>query len=149
MGSQDIEVFVICAADDIERGSARAFSLSRIDETGESRPFPIVVIRTHDNAYVGYVNSCPHEGVWLNIGSGDFFTQDRAFLKCGRHGATFEIDSGLCIEGACNGKSLQPIALAVIDGEVCLCGERLVEDDRPFGGFEEQDETMDIMIHPD
>jgi len=149
MGSEEIEVFVICASDDIERGGARAFSLSRIDVSGESRPFPIVVIRTHDNAYVGYVNACPHDGVWLNIGSGDFFTQDRAFLKCGRHGATFEIDSGLCIDGPCNGKNLQPIALAVVDGEVCLCGEHLVEDDRPFGSFEDHDETMEIMIHPD
>jgi nitrite reductase/ring-hydroxylating ferredoxin subunit len=149
MGSDDIDVFVICAGDDIERGNARAFSLSRIEAAGESRPFPIVVIRTHDNAYVGYVNACPHEGVWLNIGSGEFFTQDRAFLRCGRHGATFEIDSGLCIEGPCNGKSLQPVALALVDGEVCLCGERLVEDDRPHGGFEDHEETMDIMIHPD
>ena len=149
MGEDEIEVFVICATDAIERGSARAFSLSRFDEAGESRPFPIVVIRTHDNEYVGYVNSCPHDGVWLNIGSGDFFTPDRAFLKCGRHGATFEIDTGLCIDGPCNGKNLQPIALAVVDGEVCLCGERLVEDDRPFDSFEDSDETMEIMIHPE
>jgi len=149
MDTEEIDVFVICASGDIERGSARAFSLSRIDGSGESRPFPIVVIRTHDNAYVGYVNACPHDSVWLNIGSGDFFTQDRAFLKCGRHGATFEIDSGLCIDGPCNGRNLEPIALAVVDGEVCLCGERLVEDDRPLGVFDGHDETMDIMIHPD
>ncbi|MBR0780994.1 Rieske (2Fe-2S) protein [Bradyrhizobium iriomotense] len=149
MDAEGIEVFVICASDAIERGGAKAFSLSRIDTSGESRPFPIVVIRTHGNDYIGYVNSCPHDGVWLNIGSGDFFTQDRAFLKCGRHGATFEIDTGLCIDGPCSGKSLQPIALAVVDGEVCLCGERLVEDDRPFGAFDDTDETMEIMIHPD
>jgi nitrite reductase/ring-hydroxylating ferredoxin subunit len=149
MATDDIEVFVICASDDIERGNARAFSLSRLDVSGESRPFPVVVVRTHDNAYIGYVNACPHNGVWLNIGSGDFFTRDRAFLSCGRHGARFEIESGLCIEGPCQGESLQPVALAVIEGEVCLCGERLVEDDRVFAGFDDQEETMDIMIHPD
>lgn len=146
---EEIEVFVICAGDAIERGGAKAFSLSRIDESGESRPFPVVVIRTHDNDYIGYVNACPHDGVWLNIGSGDFFTPDRAFLRCGRHGATFEIDSGLCIEGPCKTRSLQPIALAVVDGEVCLCGERLVEDDRPLDPFDDQEETMEIMIHPE
>ncbi|MFO1107727.1 MAG: Rieske 2Fe-2S domain-containing protein [Bradyrhizobium sp.] len=149
MSAEEIEVFAICPADAIERGGAKAFSLSRLDEAGEARPFPIVVIRAHDSSYVGYVNACPHEGVWLNFGSGDFFSADRAFLKCGRHGATFEIDSGLCIEGPCQGKNLQPIALAVVDGDVCLCGERLVEDDRPFGSFEDNDETMEIMIHPD
>lgn len=149
MDAGEIEVYVICATDEIERGDAKAFSLSRIDASGESRPFPIVVIRTHDNDYIGYVNACPHDGVWLNIGSGDFFTPDRAFLKCGRHGATFEIDSGLCIDGPCKGKSLQPIALAVVDGEVCLCGERLVEDDGPPDPFTDNDETMEIMIHPE
>lgn len=149
MGFDEIEVFVVCATDAIERGGARAFSLSRVDAAGESRPFPIVVIRTHDNDYLGYVNACPHDGVWLNFGSGEFFAPDRAFLRCGRHGAIFEIDSGLCIEGPCKAKSLQPIALAVVDGEVCLCGERLVEDDRRLDPFEDSDETMEIMIHPD
>jgi len=149
MDTDEIEVFVICATDAVERGGAKAFSLSRIDASGESRPFPIVVIRTHDNDYIGYVNACPHDGVWLNIGSGDFFTPDRAFLKCGRHGATFEIDNGLGIDGPCQGKSLEPIALAVVDGEVCLCGERLVEDDQPRDPFDDHDETMEIMIHPE
>jgi len=149
MQPKEIPVFAVCTTDAIERGGAKAFSLSRIDEDGESRPFPIVVVRTYGNDYVGYVNSCPHEGVWLNIGSGQFFTPDRAFLKCGRHGATFEIESGLCIGGPCTGKSLPPIALAVVDGDVCLCGVALVEDDRSAHHLEDDDETMDIMIHPD
>ena len=53
-------VFVICAADSIERSNAKAFSLFRINEAGESRPFPIVVVRTQADDYIGYVNSCPH-----------------------------------------------------------------------------------------
>ncbi|WP_454631801.1 Rieske (2Fe-2S) protein [Bradyrhizobium cenepequi] len=149
MEAEEIEILVVCAADAIERGGAKAFSLSRIDAAGESRPFPIVIIRTHGNDYLGYINTCPHDGVWLNIGSGEFFAPDRAFLKCGRHGAIFEIDTGLCIEGPCKARSLQPIALAIVDGEVCLCGERLVEDDHPLNLFDDNDETMEIMIHPD
>ncbi|MCA6111330.1 Rieske (2Fe-2S) protein [Bradyrhizobium cenepequi] len=149
MGSQEIEVFTVCHADAIERGGAQGFSLSRIDASGESRPFPIVVVRTFDNDYHGYVNRCPHDGVWLNIGSGEFFSSDRAFLRCGRHGATFEIDSGFCIDGPCNGKALEPVALAVIGGDVCLCGVKLVEDNGFPDPFEDSDETMDIMIHPD
>jgi len=149
MSSKEIEVFVICSAGDIEPGSARAFSLSRITETGENRPFPILVVRTHANDYLGYVNACPHQGIWLNVGAGEFFTADRAFLKCGRHGAQFEIDTGLCIDGPCDGKSLKPIALAVADGDVCLCGVALVADERIPDPFDELDDTMDIMIHPD
>ena len=149
MGQSEIPVYVVCASDAIERGGAKAFSLSRIDESGESRPFPILIVRTHGNDYVGYVNACPHDGVWLNVGSGEFFTPDRAFLKCGRHGATFEIETGLCIAGPCTDKSLQPIALAVVDGDVCLCGVTLVEDDRSVHRFDDDEETMDIMIHPE
>ena len=149
MATNDIDVFVVCAAGDIERGSAKAFSLSRIAETGESRPFPIFIVRTGTDDYLGYVNACPHQGVWLNFGAGEFFSRDRAFLRCGRHGANFEIDTGLCVDGPCQGKSLQPVAVAVIDGEVCLCGVKLVEDDGFRQSFDDPDETMEIMIHPD
>lgn len=149
MSSTEIEVFTVCAADSIERGDARAFSLSRINEAGESRPFPIVIVRTHANGYFGYVNSCPHEGIWLNFGEGNFFTPDRTFLKCGRHGSIFEIETGLCIEGQCKDQSLEPIALAVVDGDVCLCGIALVEEDGMPNPFDDLDDTMEIMIHPD
>lgn len=149
MASGAIEVFVVCAADRIEPGDAKAFSLSRRDENGESRPFPIVVVRWHADDYYGYVNACPHESIWLNFGAGEFFSPDRAFLKCGRHGATFEVDTGLCVEGPCKGKSLEPLPLAVIDGEVCLCGVALVAEDDHRDPFDELDDTMEIMIHPD
>lgn len=149
MASQEIVVFAVCPAEAIEPGDAKGFSLSRIDDSGESRPFPIVVVRTFCNDYLGYVNRCPHDGVWLNIGSGKFFSPDRSFLRCGRHGATFEIGSGFCIDGPCNRKALEPVALAVIGGDVCLCGVKLVEENRFPDPFEDSDDTMDIMIHPD
>jgi len=147
--AKDVEVFVVCAADSIEPGGAKAFSLSRITETGETRPFLIVIVRPRAGDYVGYVNACPHQNIWLNVGAGEFFSRDRAFLRCGRHGAHFEIDTGLCIDGPCSGQSLQPLALAVIDGEVCLCGVKLVEDDRHAHPFDDLDDTMEVMIHPE
>ena len=148
MSSEQNNVFVICAADSIERSGAKAFSLSRINEAGEGRPFSIVVVRTHADDYLGYVNSCPHQGIWLNFGEVNFFTPDRAFLKCGRHGSVFEIDSGLCIDGPCKDKNLEPIALAVVDGEVCVCGIELEESAAPHP-FDDGDDTMEIMIHPE
>jgi len=149
MSSEKIELFAVCADGDIGRGDARAFSLSRVDETGESRLFPILIVKTHANGYFGYVNSCPHEGIGLNFGEGSFFTADRTFLKCGRHGSVFEIETGLCIGGPGQEKSLEPIALAVVDGDVCVYGITLVEDDAMPNPFDELDDTMDIMIHPD
>jgi nitrite reductase/ring-hydroxylating ferredoxin subunit len=149
MSTEANSVFVICSAKSIERGSARPFSLSRITENGDARPFPIVIVRTDADEFVGYVNSCPHEGIWLNFGAGEFFNSDRSLLKCGRHGAQFEIITGACVDGPCKGKSLEPLALTVIDGEVCLCGIDLVEDDGIPDPFADHDETMEIMIHPD
>ena len=149
MPSDEVELFAVCAAEDIERGDARAFSLSRVNVAGENRPFPILIVRTHANGYFGYVNACPHEGIWLNFREGNFFTPDRTFLKCGRHGAVFEIETGLCIDGACKDRSLEPIAIAVVDGDVCICGIALVEDDQMPNPFDELDDTMEIMIHPD
>jgi nitrite reductase/ring-hydroxylating ferredoxin subunit len=152
MPAEDVDVFVICDAREIGRGDAKAFSLSRLTPEGEGKPFPIVIVRTQADSFLGYVNTCPHNGTWLNIGSGEFFTQDRAFIKCGRHGAKFEIESGVCIDGPCKDKSLEPVALAVIDGEVCLCGIPLVEDDGipdPFRDIDEDDDMMEVMIQPD
>ena len=148
MSAGEIDVFVVCDATSIEQGDAKAFSLSRFNEAGESRPFPIVVVRTQGNEYFGYVNVCPHSGTWLNIGDGKFFSRDRAFLRCGRHGALFEIDTGICIEGECRGKSLEPVAIAVVDGDICICGVRLAEDHGP-DPFRDVDDTMEIMIHPE
>ncbi len=149
MSSKEMEVFVICTAGAIKPGNAKAFSLMRINGSGESRPLSIVIVHARENGYFGYVNACPHEGKWLNIGSGEFFTRDRAFLRCGRHGARFEIETGLCVEGCCKGKSLERIAVDVVDGEVCVCGIALVEDDEFAERFDEDDDTMEIMIHPD
>jgi nitrite reductase/ring-hydroxylating ferredoxin subunit len=149
MSSEDIDVYVICAASTIEPGSAKPFSLLRVNEAGESRPFPIVIVRKNAKEYFGYVNTCPHEGLWLNVGSGTFFDADRKYLRCGRHGAKFEIETGLCVEGACKAASLEPVAVTVVQGDVCICGVQLVEDDGLPHPFEELDDTMEIMIHPD
>jgi nitrite reductase/ring-hydroxylating ferredoxin subunit len=142
-----VELFVICSAESIEKNDAKAFSLSRITESGENRPFPIVIVRTNANDYFGYVNACPHKGIWPNFGEGSFFTRDRGFLKCGRHGSVFEIESGLCIDGPCREKSLEPIAVAVVGGEVCVCGIALEESAAP-NPFDDMDDGMEITIHP-
>lgn len=129
MSSEPNDVFIICDAKIIARGTAMPFSLARHSENGEARPFRIVMLRTRSDAYLGYVNICPHEGRWLNIGDGGFFTKDGAFLRCGRHGARFEIETGACVDGECAGKSLQRVSVEVLDGDVCVRGVALVEDD--------------------
>jgi nitrite reductase/ring-hydroxylating ferredoxin subunit len=148
---ENIDVFVICSAGTIAPGQAKAFMLARIDEAGENRPFPIFVLHTAANGYLGYVNICPHNGSLLNSAAGGFLSQDRKFLECGLHGAKFEINTGLCVDGPCAAKSLEPIAIAVIDGDICLCGVKLAEDDGipdPFT-YEEKDDIPEVLIQSD
>jgi nitrite reductase/ring-hydroxylating ferredoxin subunit len=141
--------YVVCRANDLTPGEARAFSLSRIAETGEARPFGIVVLRLSRHSYVGYVNACPHVGTWLNFNAGTFFNEERSRLKCGRHGAQFDVLTGLCVEGPCKGARLEHLAISVIDGDLCLSGVELEEGAGLRQGLEDCDDTMEIMIHPE
>ena len=75
------EIYAICSMDSIAVGDAKAFDLAKVDKNGESRPFRIVIIRETPFIYRGYVNVCPHEGVWLNIGTGVFFDFNRTISK--------------------------------------------------------------------
>ncbi len=151
-GSKPVEVFVVCSADDLSRGEARAFDLAEADGKGGSRPFRIVMARNGKGEFFAYRNACPHQGVWLNIGAGKFFDETGALLQCGRHGAKFTVETGKCLSGACEGAQLEAVALAVLDGDVCVHGVTLVEDDGVRGQVDEladdMDETMEITIHP-
>ncbi|MGJ0510700.1 hypothetical protein [Methylocystis sp.] len=41
---------------------------------------------------------------------------------------------------------IEPVALVVMDGDVCLCGVELAEEE--ISDDDDLDETMEIMIHP-
>ncbi len=90
----DVNVYVICSTQQIEPGAAKAFSLLRVTETKEIRPYSIFVVRTKADQFFGYVNVCPHQGAWLNIGAGSFFSGDGERLRCGRHNAEFDVEFG-------------------------------------------------------
>lgn len=142
------ELFVICAMDEIAPGAAKAFDLAEADDAGGAKPFRIVVARDRTGRFFAYRNACPHQGVWLNIGSGRFLDETGALLQCGRHGATFTIETGACVSGACEGAQLQKVLVEALDGEVCIAGVALVEEDPPLRHDDDMDETMEIMIHP-
>jgi len=149
MSADDIEVYAICELDEIAPGEAKAFNLSRLGDDGEARPYRIMVVRTGARDAVGYLNACPHQGTWLNVGAGEFFNKDGTMLRCGRHGSLFDIESGACTEGPCKDANLEPIALVVVGDDICLAGVTLVEEDvRPFP-YDDFDDTMEIMISPD
>src|SRR5664279_5971952 len=105
-GQGPIDYFVICSAADIDLGEAKAFDLAQSDGEGGAKPFRILVAHNGKGEFFAYRNSCPYQGVWLNVGSGTFLDETGELLKCGCHGAKFEIESGTCVSGACEGSRL-------------------------------------------
>ncbi|PYO28195.1 MAG: hypothetical protein DMD86_16745 [Candidatus Rokuibacteriota bacterium] len=65
----------------------------------------------HDGRHYAYVNRCPHAGTPLDWWPNEFFTEDGRRLICATHGAVFEPDTGLCVEGPCPGARLERLRI--------------------------------------
>jgi len=102
--------------------------LMREGENGEPKPWPIMITRKC-NQFYGYENACPHQGERLDTTPGQFLDEDENFITCGNHQAQFDPDTGECFIGPCKGERLTPINLVIDDGDVCLTGVVLAEED--------------------
>ena len=123
--------YIVCSMSDIPSQRARGFQLMQLDERGEARALSIVVVRWGKHVF-GYVNRCPHQGVNLDWEQETFLDPNYGHrLMCGKHGALFDLASGECVEGPCRGESLEPVALAVLDNDICITGVTLLEEDEP------------------
>ncbi len=70
-----------------------------------------------------YINRCAHVPVELDWIDGEFFDYSKLYLICATHGATYLPDSGLCVQGPCPGKRLEPVPVKEGDGQVLLVKE--------------------------
>ena len=122
------DAYTICAMNDIPSRKARGFTLMIVDDDGVQKPWSIVVVRWGRKVF-GYVNKCPHDGVNLDWERNQFFDPNGLRLMCGKHGALFELGTGVCTDGPCKGRALSPISTQIIDGDICVTGVTLVEDD--------------------
>ena len=53
------KLFVVCQTFQIEEGQATGFVLMRAEESGEPKPWPILITRK-SNQFFGFENTCPH-----------------------------------------------------------------------------------------
>jgi nitrite reductase/ring-hydroxylating ferredoxin subunit len=120
--------YAICSINDIPSRRARGFQLMIVDEDGAKRPWPIIVVRWGKQVF-GYLNRCPHDQVNLDWEHNQFLDPLGLRIMCGKHGSLFEIGTGACVEGPCKGDSLTPVALALLDDDICVTGVTLVEED--------------------
>jgi len=101
----------LCAVSDLTATGAKGITLT------DGREIVVVESSAGPRAFL---NSCPHNGVTLEILPDRFFDADRALLVCTAHGARFLPTSGLCISGPCAGRSLTPISVRVVGEDVSL-----------------------------
>ncbi|GGF65241.1 (2Fe-2S)-binding protein [Azorhizobium oxalatiphilum] len=140
------DLFAICSTYEIDDGDARGFVLARLDESGASRPWPILVTR-RSNAFYGFENACPHKGVRLDTVPGEFLDEEGNFLSCGVHHARFDLDTGHCFIGPCQGQALTPVKLVIDDGDICLVDVNLAEEDGL--DIDDPDAFPEVMIISD
>lgn len=102
----------LCAAADIPDGSGRTFVF------GEGRnALGVIVLRAGDDV-TAFVNLCPH--FWIPLNVGERPATFRNHVLCANHYAAFRFRDGYCVEGPCEGSSLDPVPLAVRDGRVAV-----------------------------
>lgn len=131
--------YAICSINDIPSRRAMGFQLMIVDENGTKRPWPIIVVRWGKQVF-GYVNECPHDKVNLDWERNQFLDPNGLRIMCGKHGSLFEIGTGTCVDGPCKGEGLTPVALTLLDDDICVTGVTLVEDDEVLPD-EEREET--------
>lgn len=122
------ELFAVCRTHEIDEEQARGFWLAIKAESGETKPWPILITRKGKH-FFGFENVCPHAGNRLDTVPGQFLDEDGNFLTCGAHRAQFDIDTGKCFIGPCQGQQLTPVKLVIDDGDVCVTGVELAEED--------------------
>jgi nitrite reductase/ring-hydroxylating ferredoxin subunit len=140
------ELFVVCSTLEVEDGEAQGFTLMRKTEDGGATPWPILITRKGSGVF-GFENACPHAGSRLDTVPGQFLDDDGNFLTCGKHRAQFDLDTGHCFIGPCQGQRLTPVKLVIDDGDICITGIDLAEED----GLDlvEPDQMPEVMITSD
>lgn len=140
------ELYAVCRTADIGEGQVVGFVLAKAQATGGPRPWPILVTRKGNHFY-GFENACPHQGVPLDRAPGEFLDPEGNFLQCGQHRARFDPDTGYCFIGPCQGQRLTSVKVVVDDGDVCVTGVTLAEED----GLDlaDPDAMPEVMIQPD
>ncbi|MDN3650400.1 Rieske (2Fe-2S) protein [Reinekea marina] len=93
----------LCSIHDIQESNSKGF---------DSPHGAIFVVKKDDQIFV-YKNECPHLGVNLEFQEDVFLDQDGALIECSTHGALFEIESGNCLAGPCQGEHLTAIPFKI------------------------------------
>jgi nitrite reductase/ring-hydroxylating ferredoxin subunit len=106
----------LCAVEDVPDSGARGFTPPACGA------HPLFAVRRGRAVFV-YRDECPHLGAQLAWCRHEYLSADGRHIVCFAHGARFEIETGLCVEGPCLGQSLTPVPQEVdAEGQLRLIG---------------------------
>lgn len=74
----------------------------------------------YQGKYHAYINRCRHMTTPLDFVRYQFFTEDGKQLICLTHGAIYQPETGLCVDGPCKGLSLYRLPVLVDQGDVLV-----------------------------
>ncbi len=98
----------LCEVHSIAEGDCRGFDLP-----GRR----LFAVKKNMQCHV-YENRCPHQGIQLHWMEHQFLDRSKTYIQCSTHGALFEPETGLCIEGPCLGSHLKRIDSEQRDGKL-------------------------------
>ena len=102
----------LCRLDEIPDNCSKGF----LPEGGDDQVFAV----RRGVEVVVYLNSCPHNWRPLEYMRDRFLSPGGDRIICYAHGAHFDIGSGKCFHGPCEGKSLVPVPVLVENGDVWI-----------------------------
>ena len=95
--------------------------------SGEGQKIAVIIF-AKNGKYSVFLNSCPHTGVRLEWRPDDFMDPSNTYFQCAMHGALFQTNDGLCIDGPCVGASLLELKSVVRDGVLYLLSGQPIPD---------------------
>ncbi len=105
---------VVCPLHELADPGARGFTMGNGD-------WPLRGFVVRRGALVrAYLNHCPHAGFPLNWTPHAFLAPEAPLILCSMHGALFEIETGRCVSGPCEGLGLRELPVRVDRGYVML-----------------------------
>lgn len=113
----------ICSLEEVPAESSIAFRYSELGLEREA-----FLTKLDDGTPVAYLNECQH---WTDVrlDEGDGALVRDGDVVCQKHGATFDLETGVCDYGPCRDAVLPDVEVAVRDGDVFLA-----DDDLDFEG---------------
>ena len=108
--------FALCRLDELPDGGARGLLRRGNDDQ-------VFAVRRGTEVRV-WRNDCPHNHRPLEYRQDQFLSADGQHIVCYAHSAHFDIDTGYCFAGPCEGSSLKAVPSRLSDGAVWITTEQ-------------------------